>query len=153
MTNSPTPQRELAQRLLAREAAGDRGADSTSDRVSGAERAFERLNAHLEKTIGATGFRMLLRRAVERSRSEHPFLASLPPLTDSEWPVGDLAQGAHSENPEEVEEALVVLLTTFISLLGRFVGDALATRMVEQSWPERSGGDPTKAGREVDPNG
>jgi hypothetical protein len=153
MTDSLTPQRELAQRLLARESVADRGADSTSDRVSAAERAFERLNAHLQKTIGATGFRMLLRRAVERSRSEHPLLASLPSLTDSELPVGELARGAHVGNPEEVEEALVVLLTTFISLLGRFVGDGLAMRLVEESWPERSGGDPTKSGRGVKPNG
>lgn len=149
----PAPERELARRLLAREASDVHTKESPAGPAAAAERVFERLRAHLTRSIGAEGFRMLLARAIDRSRSEHPLLASVPRRTEPDWSVNGVAESLRTAAPAEAAEALVVLVATFIALLGRFVGTGLAVRLVEQSWPAASRSDHTSSGKGEESHG
>ncbi|HEX5436621.1 MAG TPA: hypothetical protein VFW98_05660 [Gemmatimonadaceae bacterium] len=131
----PTSERALARRLLAREAPEGDLASDASVAATAAEQVFQRLRSHLVTWIGPEGFRALLTRAIDRARSEHPLLAGLPPRAESERPLDGLVDHLRATEATEAAEAMTVLVATFIVLLARFIGNGLAARLVEQSWP------------------
>jgi hypothetical protein len=132
---------EVARQLLEREA---RELGQSDDLVGAAESVFRRLHGHLSRWFGVEGYNALVARTVDRARVTHPVLRLIGnPRPEKEngkarEEVG-LAAIASSLRPlPEVEatEALVSLLGTFVSLLGRLVGDDMAIRLILQSWPD-----------------
>jgi hypothetical protein len=47
-----------------------------------------------------------------------------------------IASSLRSLPIEESTDALILLLGTFVSLLGRLLGDDMAIRLILQSWPD-----------------
>ena len=132
---------EIARSLLEREA---RALGAPDDFVGAAESVFRRLHDHLARWFGFEGYDALVARTIDRARVAHPVLR-----TASSSPAGSgngiarerarlvgLAASLRSASGEESSAALVSLLGTFISLLGRLVGDDMAMQLILQSWPD-----------------
>jgi hypothetical protein len=108
---------------------------TSAQRAAGAARACEDLAAHLSRVVGPVGVRALFDRSVVLSRKEHAFLAAVP-IRSPEPPWGALRACLESQAPDLALEASVALITTFVGLLGRFIGEALVERLLHELWPD-----------------
>jgi hypothetical protein len=132
---------EVARKLLEQEA---RELGQPDDLVSAAESVFRRLHDHLSRWFGFEGYDALVARTIDRARVAHPVLRSLdtaiPPKGNGrareEVRMASIAAALRALPPAEAADALVGMLGTFISLLGRLVGDDMAVRLILQSWPD-----------------
>jgi len=129
---SPSLARELALRVLALES-GARA--RPEDAVAAAERVIELLHQHLARWFGGDGFHAILARAVDRARVEQPALAAIRVVQQGELHVEGLTEAARAHDAETMHEALVTLIASLLSLLGRLVGDDLVSRLTHQIWP------------------
>lgn len=96
-----------------------------------AEQGCARLRAVLTRWIGADGYRALVDRALEQARAGHPAIAGLQCQAGEVQGVA-AAVGLHSA--AEVREGVLALVALLIDLLSRFIGEEMATRLVEQAW-------------------
>jgi len=119
-------------------AARNRVAGDSATRVAAdAVQACEQLSQHLARLIGEIGTRTLLARSATLTSVRFPWLASAIPKTasaDSPW--GALRVAIELRDPGTAREAFVDLLTTFIDLLGRLIGDPLVGQLLRELWPE-----------------
>lgn len=118
---------DAARRLWAQAA----GATSGPEEVSAAvERTCSHLRVELGRWIGVEGHRMLLYRALDLTRAEHPALDGLSCLG------GDGTQtmaAVRVHGAAQVAGGMVALVTTLIELLGRIIGEDMAMHLVEQN--------------------
>jgi hypothetical protein len=118
-----------ANDLLA--AAGD---DAPPSIVAGlAAQRFEELARYLAPLVGEMGVRALFARSVAGARSTYQWLAATPP-TDAPWV--SLREAMERQEPRAIRDAFAGLLSTFIALLARLIGDGLVRRIVSDVWPE-----------------
>jgi len=121
----PQQTRDLAQRLLAYEDAAGKSAEPAP---FAAFAVCERLRQPLITLTGVDGFRSLLSRALALARAEVPSLSTVRVATD-----GSL-QGLDEFRPqvdvEQARETGIILITQFIGLLVRVVGEAVTLRLV-----------------------
>jgi hypothetical protein len=115
--------RNTAQRLIAREAATP---GSPPESAAAAERALRRLTGELAEWFGPLGTYALLTRALAHARAEHPTLAGVTVGTPASPAFEGLAGGA------PVPGAAADLLAWIVELLGRLIGDDLATGLIER---------------------
>ena len=130
-----TPQaslRELAQQLLAVEAASQSAADADVDE---AVRVCEKLRISLTRFAGADGFASLLRRSLALARAEVPSLSriSLNPDCSMEG-----LEALAADEPEGGVEAAAALTANLLELLVTFIGEPLTLRLVREAWPNES---------------
>jgi hypothetical protein len=124
--------RNLAQRLLAVEAANQSATDA---HLHEAVRVCEKLRISLIRLAGSDGFAMLLRRALALARAEVPALERVTVNPDcsmeglEELAAGATDGGAHG--PLAITAHLLGLLVTFI-------GEPLTVRLVREAWPDAS---------------
>ena len=119
----------VASQLLA--AAGD---DAPPSIVSGlAVQRFEELAHYLAELVGEMGVRALFGRSVAAARSTYPWLATTPPSTP---PWVALRETLERQEPSAIRDAFGGLLSIFIELLARLVGDGLVRRLLNDVWPE-----------------
>lgn len=118
-----------------------RGA-SPEEAVAAANRIFVALGARLGRWVGGDAFDALLQRALAMSRGDHPVLEHV------RW--GDAGPGgfegaSEGVTAEAVRDATAATLDALVALLGRFVGEDLAARLVLQdSQPSASDADPER---------
>ena len=121
----PSPSvRDLARRLLDREAAGPSPAGGHE-----AERVCERLRVLLTRFAGAEGFLALMRRSLALARVEVPSLENLTLRPDGCF------LGFEAALDGDGNEAGAALTAHFLGLLVTFVGEPLAIRLVTDAWP------------------
>ena len=124
--------RNLAQRLLAVEAANQSAADA---HLHEAVRVCEKLRIALIRLAGSDGFESLLRRALALARSEVPALdrVTVKPDCSMEGLTELTANAAAGEfhGPTAITAHLLGLLITFI-------GEPLTLRLVREAWPDAS---------------
>jgi hypothetical protein len=121
---TPAPiARDTAQRLIAREAAT---AGSAAEDPAAAERALRRLIGELAEWFGPFGTHALLARALAHARAEHPALAGVTVGVPSAPAVQGLVDGP------QLPGAAADLLAWVVELLGRLIGDDLATGLIER---------------------
>ena len=120
-----------ANDLLA--AAGD---DAPPSIVAGlAVQRFEELARYLAQLIGEMGVGALFARSVAAARSTYPWLA----VTTSSGPPWVALRGAlERQAPPAIRDAFAGLLSTFIELLARLIGDGLVAHLVNDVWPQVS---------------
>ena len=120
-----------ARQLLASE--GGEGA-AISDRVA---RACERLTVHLARLVGLSGIRTLFHRATVLSSAKYPWLvdASGGKAEPSEDPFEALRARLEPQDEAAVLDAFVLVLSTFVGLLGRLIGEDLVWRLLHEVWP------------------
>lgn len=144
MTPIPSRAHDLASRLLRCEGLSD---SSDSEAVAAAaDRVLRSLESGLGRWFGSEGFHALLLRALDRARPDYPALARVSPRFDEGAAAAHSLDGLFDElryrSPEESRSAFAAVVASMIALLGRLVGDDVATRLVAQSWPCALRGDP-----------
>lgn len=127
----PATARDLAMEML-------RGETGSVSDISGAQcRIFDQIRRELGHWIGADACAALAGRALADARERHACLEAASFAADGEG-LGFRFDGTAAHAPEEVLAAFEDVLTSFIELLGRFVGPDLAIRFVLQGWRARS---------------
>ena len=122
---------------------GDPPQAASSARVAArAVDACERLSRHLARLMGEMGSRAIFNRSLLLTRRRFPWMASvlgtagLPP---GESPWAPLRAAMELQDPETAVRGFAELLSTFVELLGRLIGDLFASRLLEEAWPELFG--------------
>jgi hypothetical protein len=105
------------------------------DPVEAAERVLQLLAERLSPLVGASGFVMLLQRAFNRTRADHPWLEALDIEAQTPWRLPGMKQAAR-EAPDEAATAAEALVAEVIGLVARFLGADMAIRLVRQSFPD-----------------
>lgn len=128
---------DAAEKLLARET-GDGGGSAEGPPSCGPAtvRACQKLCGHLERLVGRHGAAALFARSVAFTRDHYPWLDLTPvgPRSDDPWPA--LLARLESADRDEARQASLSLLTSFVELLGRLIGDALVVVLLSEIWPE-----------------
>jgi hypothetical protein len=111
--------------------------DSPSRVAADAVQVCEQLSQHLARLVGEIGTRTLLARSAALTSARFPWLAgALPRTASADSPWAALRAAMELQDPHTAVEAFVDLLSTFIELLGRLIGDALVARLLHEVWPE-----------------
>lgn len=127
-----TPElRELARRLLAREAAKSRDARDPAGSMDGVCRQLYR---RLDPLIGAGGFNALLGRALRIAGREFPWLDAVSVEDYPGCSLKGLAEAAGGR--DEAEEGFAAVLANVVWLLVTFIGEDIALSVMREDWPE-----------------
>lgn len=124
---NPSETRDLAVRLLAREAA-----PVCQSTESDAVRVYEKLRGSLSAVAGVVGFQVLASRALALAKTEVPGLNAARIAADGEL------QGMEQT---EAGEAGVALVARILGLLLVFLGQALTLQILRDAWPGAAFGD------------
>ncbi len=134
MKDAANRERDLAWRLLIREAGNDRSPEMLA-RVT--QRCFDRLYSRLAELVGPAGFDALAKRALHLAGLECPYLKS---VVAELLPNGYLLQGLQASvegrDEDEARTGLVALLGAFFWLLVTFIGDRLFWKLLRGVWPD-----------------
>lgn len=130
-TDAPSA-RELTRHLVARAAAQN---DVPESAALAAQAACERTYRALARTIGPTGSRALLTRALAQAEAEHPLLKEIRIGRQSEPGLDGVPAIVQAHGAPAVVAGLEAVLETLLSLLGRLIGVDMVARLVEQSAP------------------
>lgn len=117
--------------LLSREL----GEVTPAQRAATAAQAWDELSEHFSRLIGPAGVRAIFDRSVVLTRAKYPCLAMLP-MRSPEPPTPTLRACLETQTPDVALDASVALITTFLQLLGRLVGEGLVRRMLRELWPD-----------------
>lgn len=105
--------------------------------ASRAEQAIEQLMRQLARLVGDHGIRTLFRRSLSLASAEFPWLAiTAEEAPGAVSPAVALRIALQSESPDVARHAFGVLLTTFLGLLARLIGEPLVRSMLQEVWPE-----------------
>jgi hypothetical protein len=128
--NIPSPKtRAIAQQLLAYEA----GAGNPSGaNTPAAFRVFEKLRRSISTLAGATGFRVLLSRALTLAKAQVPGLGAVQVKPD-----GSL-EGLNELRDDQAPEAGAMVIAQLLGLLGVLIGEDLMLRLMVDVWPDLS---------------
>lgn len=124
--------RSAARKLLGRD-----DADTSPARLAAlAVQALEQLEGHMAMLVGDMGIDALFARSVAVTSETFPWFASTtaPIATDPRW--GWLRAVMERQDGRAIREGFVMLLSTFVELLGRLVGEGLVRRLLHDVWPE-----------------
>jgi hypothetical protein len=138
----------LARRVLQHEAGGRAELAALAE---AAERADARLRGRLASLIGPTGYTALVARAVYLAQAEVPALERVTVdalATEAEGGLHSVREFARATGDAGAAEAgLSAILAHVIGLLGTFIGEDLALRLIRDAWPELPDGQRESEGR------
>jgi|GEM_PF-4307986 len=100
----------------------------------------DQLLRHLARLVGEIGITALFKRSMVLASGAFPFLADAPRPPDL-TPVGALRAALAEQRIELAREVFLVVLSTFLALLGRLIGELLVRRMLHEAWPGAFHGD------------
>jgi len=136
----PPPNRTTRQTILesigavASDLLADAGDDAPRSIVAAlAVQRFDELARYLAQLVGEIGVRALFARSVASARSTYPWIAATAP---SGPPWAALRGAMERQEPRAIRDAFAGLLSTFVELLARLIGDGLARRLLHDVWPE-----------------
>jgi hypothetical protein len=99
--------------------------------------AYEHLARHLARLLGETAVAMLVKRSIALASTEVPWMhaavADLPALDGDGWLR--LRGAMEHQEPEAINEAFVVLVSTLVGILNRLIGEGLVARLLAEVWP------------------
>lgn len=137
MIQVPAAARALARQVISHEAGGSK---EPVELMVAAERVEGRLRGRLAELFGLIGYAELLARALRLAQTEIP---ELEPVTVKVQEGGlsgvrDFVEfvGADGADSRAAEDGLTSILAHVIGLLGIFIGEDLALRLVREGWPE-----------------
>ena len=122
--------RNVARRLFANEAGGETTDDAL---VAAAERVCALVSEGISRWFGPYGSLALLTRALTRAQADHPSLVSVTIAAESSWHVMGLGDSAKTHGATATVAGVVAMLAALADLIGRLIGDDLATTLLEQS--------------------
>lgn len=124
---------QMARKLLVQEA-GD--GESSEQVAAGAAAAWKKLFEHLSPLLGNVGVRVLFGRSLTLTGAAFPWLATAVEAAQKDAPWVGLHACLAQQHLDRAIEASVALVTTFLGLLGRFIGEALTLRLLYELWPD-----------------
>jgi len=111
----------------AREAGTPPSSKQIADRAS---QACERLSQHLSRLLGEAGVGMLWERSIVLASVAYPWLAA-----SKSRDVAAFNAAMASQSPDAATEAFVAVLSAFVGLLERLIGEGLMQRLLDEVWP------------------
>ena len=138
MTTVSPPMRDLAQRILAVEAARVKAVDTQADV---AVQVCEKLQLPLSRLAGPAGFLSLLSRALVLAKAEVPALRTVKARPDGTLAGFDEIKqdpNAGEHDAGALEHGRVVLVANLLGLLATFVGESLTRQLARNAWPDGS---------------
>jgi hypothetical protein len=120
------------------------GADS---RARAAAAACEDLYRDLSRWVGTDGCHALFTRALAEARLEYPALDEIQLRPRSGPYVDGVAETIMSNGDPATAEGLESMLVRLVELLGRLIGDDMATKLIDQSMAASESGDKTSDSR------
>jgi hypothetical protein len=139
MTDPPSASmRDLAQRLLAVEAAS---ASGSPPHAHEAMRVCDKLRISLTRFAGPDGFASLMRRALALARTEVPSVHNIKIKADGsleglEELAADAPNSGNGANART--EAAIAITFHLLELLVTFIGEPITLRLVRETWPTAS---------------
>jgi len=109
--------------------------------LAAAEECLLDLGRHLVVRVGIEGYCALLERALQLSVNDYPGLSSVRPRRRPPGRVNGLQQSARRLAPDDLENALVLVIANLIWLLTQLIGQELSLRVLGDVWPGISEGD------------
>ncbi len=124
------PTRQIARRLV-----DNRRHERTGPDVAAraAASACEHLYRELSTWVGPDGCHALFMRALAQARTEYPALGQIQLHARAEPYIDGVAATIMAEGDAATAEALESMLVRLVELLGRLIGDDMATRLIEQT--------------------
>jgi hypothetical protein len=138
------PARQIARRLIESRQPEGKGADSRS---RAAAAACEDLYRDLSRWVGTDGCHALFTRALAEARTEYTALDQLQLRPRSEPYVDGVAEAIMAHGDPATAEGLESMLVRLVELLGRLIGDDMATKLISQSLAASESSDKTSDGR------
>lgn len=132
MSSEDESARSLTLRLFAR--AAETSAVRADD-VIAVHEACEAACVALSRSLGATGFSVLLTRALGQAVSAYPFLKDVRIRPQPEPSLGGIADLVEGHGAAAVSAALAHLLERVLMLLARLIGADVVCRLVEPRTP------------------
>ena len=124
--------REMISRLVARVPARSDPPGSTGLPI---QAVSERTYRALARSLGATGARALLTRALTQAQDEHPVLREIRIDSASEAGLERVTEAVQAHGAAAVTAGLEAVLEMLLGLLGRLIGNDMVAQLVEQSAP------------------
>lgn len=124
----PSDAAELARQLLTNEAGGDASAAAT---IAAAQRTFVLVTRGLSRWFGPFGAQVLVTRALGTARAQHSVLADVS-MTETAGLTG-LDEVILVHGVDAISDGIVGVISALAELLGRLIGDDLATSLINQS--------------------
>jgi hypothetical protein len=123
---------------IAKQLFAEAGDDPTPTQLTElAVKAFERVTQQLSPLIGEPGVRALLARSAARSCLTFVWLAATIPVTaPTVAPWDALRTAMVQQDPRTLRDGFIELLSTFLELLEKLIGEGLARRLLLDVWIE-----------------
>lgn len=118
---------DAAKRLL-----GLLPADATSAQV--ADRvidAYAQLTKHLARLLGEAGIHVLFKRSILLASARFPWLAGVSRSENA----SALRDALVLQDPVVVSDVFVLILSGFVGLLQRLIGEPIVKRLIDEVWP------------------
>ena len=139
------PARQMARRLIESHRS-ERTAGHSAARA--AATACDQLYRELSRWVGPDGCHALFTRALVQTRSQHPALEQIQLHARSDPYIDGVAEAIMAHGDPATAEGLEAMLVNLIELLGRLIGDDMATKLIERSVAAFERDDPTSDRRE-----
>ena len=125
--------------MLARGVASANGRDPKA--VGAAlQRTCARVSQSLRDSMGEDGRSALLVRALARTEADHPALKNIVGLDEGGIQLDGVAASVETHGVAAVTEAIEALLAALIDLLGRLIGEDMATGLIDHDAPQSQEG-------------
>jgi hypothetical protein len=118
---------DAARALLGEQTSGENAAQVAERAAS----AYHTLSRHLARLLGETGIRMLFKRSIVLATAQFPWLAGVSRAEHESELRDRLAQ----QDPAVIADAFVVILTIFVGLLEKLIGEPVVNRLIGEVWP------------------
>jgi hypothetical protein len=130
-SSSSNAGRELALRLLASETPNGSG---DAGRIDAAERICAHASDGLSRWFGLYGSRALVTRALARAQADHPSLGAVTFAGEPSPHLIGVPDGARAHGVDATMDGIVEMLAVLFDLIGRLIGEDLATSLLEQRY-------------------
>ena len=98
------------------------------------EELAEQLTRHLARIVGEIGVIALFKRSVVLAGVAYPWLVAEPRPPET-TPIAALRTALAAQPGALAREGFLVVLSTFVALLGRLIGEPLVRMMLREVWP------------------
>jgi hypothetical protein len=107
------------------------------DIAEAAARVCDRLVAHIARLVGEMGGRTLFKRSLVLASTRSPWLASgVGALGATNGSCGAILRPLlEQQDPESATDGVIGVLSAFVGLLERLIGERLVYRLLHELWP------------------
>lgn len=124
--------RELTRELVTRAAYAPVAA-SVDGAALAAHAASEGACRDLSRSLGMSGFKALLTRALRQAELRHPLLRGVRVRSEGDPVLDGISELLAEHGPVAVAAALEAALEEMLGLLGRLIGDDMVARLLAQA--------------------